>query len=285
MTGFRTAGPLGSVLTPHIDEGTMVRGLSLPPVPLGIRELIEETVRRKLRSGVVVVVEVGVDLARRVAIEELRRLGNNLERQLEYLAGLPEALRREVAYQFFASFFDDPLPRKMLWNYVYGRGAPMELTEAEMIGCNPYINLARSRKFRDQLGEAAKAPGSTVQLDMPILAGALTNGTLGGFTVKIKGTLTAGPGAAWRVSGTMSFKDTYDFDPRDFTTGGRTWQGEIKTRVGATLIPGTPYEVTSVSTAFTQTQADPTVVWVGGKPKASLDRIAGMDQKISETDE
>jgi hypothetical protein len=119
-----------------------------------------------------------------------------------------------------------------------------------------------------------------VPLNIKILGFALTNGTLGSFTVSIKGTLVAGAGGAWQASGPMSFYDKFDFDPRAFAAGGRSFQGEIKTMVGHYMIPGDDYEVTSVDTTFRQSEADDTIVWAGGTPKPVLDRVATADMKM-----
>src|SRR5258708_1733261 len=265
MSGFSVPGPLGAAFT-AIDAGTLVRNWSPLPTPIDFERTIKQMLRQKLREGERIVLEVGLRAARRIAIEELNRIKGDLDRQLEYLSNLPTEIRDEVAYEFFASFFNHPLAKKMLRHYVFGGGATLNLTEQEMIDCNPYVNLTPAKKFQDALAEATKTPGKATPLVIKVPAIALTNGTLGNFTVNITGTLTAASDGSWQVNGTMSFYDIYDFDPKPFATSGRSTQGEIKTRVGHYFIPGKNYEVTSVDTKFTQTQADKMVVWAGGTP-------------------
>jgi hypothetical protein len=49
----------------------------------------------------------------------------------------------------------------------------------------------------------------------------------------------------------MSFVDTWDFDPKDFETGGRSVMGEVKTRFAHYTLPGDAFKIRSVETAFT----------------------------------
>jgi len=82
----------------------------------------------------------------------------------------------------------------------------------------------------------------------------------------------------------MSFHDFWDFDPKDWTSGGRSLQGEAKTRLANAALPGEGFTIDSVSTAFSQTQADATVVWAGGVPVSTPDRIAEIDFVLSQPD-
>lgn len=284
MSGFRIPGPMGAAFTVAIDSGTLVRNWSPLPTPVDFERTISQMLREKLREGERVVLKVGLRAARRIAIEELNRLKGDLDRQLEYLEKLPAEIRDEIAYEFFAAFFNHPLAKKMLRHYVFGGGATLNLSEQEMIDCNPYINLARTKKFQDALTEAAKTPGKPTPIKIKVPAIALTNGTLGNFSVNVTGTLTAANDGSWQVNGTMNFYDIYDFDPKPFAKSGRSTQGEIKTRVGHYFIPGKDYEVTSVDTKFTQTQADNSVVWAGGTPKLEPDRVAALDVELSKPD-
>ena len=284
MGGFKIPGPMGAAFTLAIDSGTLVRGWSPLPAPLDFDNTIGKMVRQKLREGERVVLDVALRAARRIAIEELNRLKNDLDRQLEYLSNLPAEIRNEVAYEFWASFFTDPLAKKMLHQYIFGGGTTLNLSEREMIDCNPYINLALAKGFQAALTEAAKTPGKATPITIKIPAIALTNGTLGNFTVNITGTLTVASGGSWQVNGMMNFYDIFDFDPKPFGKANRSTQGEIKTRVGHYLIPGTNYKVTSVDTKFTQTQADKMVVWAGGTPKFVPDRVSELDATLSQLD-
>ena len=284
MSGFRLAGPMGAAFTSTIDSGTLVRNWSPIPRPLDFENTLAQMVRQKVRQGERLAVDLALRAACHVAIEELKKLENNVDLQFQYLAHLPAEIKKDVAYEVVGSFFDQPISKKMLRQYIFGKGSTLNLSEREMIDCNPYIDITRSANFRTSLVAATKTPGKDASIDFKLLGFALTNGTLGNFTVHVRGTLRAAPDGSWKVVGKMNFYDKYDFDPKDFETSGRSFQGELKTRFGHYFIPGDPYEVTSVDTEFSQTPSDKTVVWVGGAPKQRPDRVAALDAALSAMD-
>ncbi len=203
---------------------------------------------------------------------------------LRFIARLPTEIRDQVAYEAFAAGFSHYLPKKLLRHYVWGRGADLTLSLQEMIDCNPYINLQRSKAFRDLLTAATGKAGRPSPFELNILAAALTNGSLGQFTVRAKGTVLVGADGAWQASGSMSFYDEWDFDPKDFATGGRSLQGEVKTRIANAWLPGQGFKINSATTRFSQSQADQSVVWAGGQPHIEPDRIAALDMELAKPD-
>jgi hypothetical protein len=193
--------------------------------------------------------------------------------------GAPGPHLREATWverRAWKGFFDHYLSRKFLDNYMDDTGAPITLTEREMIDVNPIVDIRRSTAFQAELGAlqaratAANAP-ALKPIDVRGWGGALTNGTLGNFTIRFQGLLTVQPDGRWMLVGAMSFHDFWDFDPKPFGTSGRSTIGELKTRVG-TLIPGRPFEVFSVLTVVTQTFADARATWAGGTPAFAGDR-------------
>ena len=284
MSDARLPGPLGALLTPQLDFGTLARVASPLPGALGIEDPMVEWARRQVRRGVKQGLDVIVDAAYDAAMAEIRRVRNDVEKVLAIIAALPDDLKRRVAYEVFAAFFSHYLPKKLIRHYVYANGRKMKLTEQEMIDCNPYISLLYSKAFVALIDQANKSPGMPVPFELPVKAGALTNGTLGQFTVKTKGALVADGKGGWMAAGTMTFFDVWDFDPKDWTTGGRSFQGEVKTRVANVLLPGTGFDIDSVETSFTQTQDDETVTWVGGTPQGEPDRIAALDVELKKPD-
>lgn len=197
-----------------------------------------------------------------------------------------EQSKKISAYEFFASFFSHYLPKKLIWHYIYRNGESFHLTRQQMVDCNPYITLLKSRKFNDCLRSMAeKTPRSPAQpqsilLRFTTLAGALTNGTLGQFTVNVKGNLIFKAMDNWEFVGTMDFYDEWDFDIKDFDTGGRSLQGELKTRFAHYVMPGQGFKVNSETVGFTQSNNDDTVAWQGGKPVATLDQVAQLDVSV-----
>lgn len=284
MPSFKIAGVYGVATDMSIGGGSLSRGAALVPAVLGLEDLLLERARRRIRHALHGAVRAAAEIGYEAAMRELHALRDDLDARLEYIASLPKGLRDQVAYEAFAAAFNHYLPKKLLRHYIWGRGAVLTLTEQEMVDCNPYINLPRSKAFRGLLVMAAKQPGKRTPFELDILSGALTNGTLGQFTVKTKGELVAAADGSWSANGMMSFYDEWDFDPKDFTTGGRTLQGELKTRIGNALLPGQGFKINSVQTAFSQSQADATVNWVGGAPVASPDRIAALDIELSKPD-
>ena len=204
-------------------------------------------------------------------------LGGDIEAQLAYLADIPEFARRAATEKFFSAFFTHYLPRKFIHHYIYGGSKPLVLTEREMIDCNPFVAVLRSASFVTEL--TSFQPGTPVRkpLQLACLAAALTNGTLGQFTVKMNGVLDIRAADHWMYVGKMTFHDTWDFDPKNFGTGGRSLQGELKTRFAQHLLPGNPFKVESEEVDFSQSSKDATVLWKGGTPKIELDRIAAGD--------
>jgi hypothetical protein len=266
------------------DGGTLSRGSALLPTVMGLDDLLIDRARRRIRQEIHGAVRRVAEIGYEMAMREVSALKDDLAARLAYIASLPNGLREQVAYEAFAAGFDHYLPKKLLRHYVWGRGGDLTLTKQEMIDCNPHINLTRSKAFRDLLDKAYKQHGKPIPFELGILSGALTNGTLGQFTAKTKGELVAAADGSWTAKGTMSFYDEWDFDPKDFATGGRSLQGELKTRVANSLLPGQGFKIYSLETDFQQSQADATVVWAGGAPVASPDRIAALDIELSKPD-
>lgn len=284
MSDARLPGPLGALLTPQLDAGTLARVASPFPSVIGFEDPMVEWARRQVRRGVKQGLDVIVDAAYDAAMAEIRRAKNDVEKVLRIIAALPDDLRRRVAYEVFAAFFSHYLPKKLIRHYVYANGRKMKLTQQEMIDCNPYISLLYSKPFVALIDQANKSPGMPVPFELPVKAGALTNGTLGQFTVKTKGALVADGKGGWMAAGTMTFFDVWDFDPKDWTTGGRSVQGELKTRVANVLLPGTGFDIDSVEASFSQNQDNETVTWAGGTPQGEPDRIAALDVELKKPD-
>lgn len=203
---------------------------------------------------------------------------------------------REATYferRAWLSFFDHYLPRKFLNNYMDDTGNAITLSLQEMQDVNPRINInhRRSRQFKQELAalqqqmldSAAANNGQPVpqvkSIEVYGPGQAMTNGTLGNFTIKYKGILTVMPDGNWTFIGTMSFYDYWDFDPKPFGRSGRSTAGEVKTRVAANFLPGQAFYIYSVEAFLVQTGQDPHAAWAGGVPQFVNDRAgrAGSD--------
>ena len=209
--------------------------------------------------------------------------------------GVPGVHPRQATWlerRAWMSFFDHYLPRKFLSNYMDDSGAAITLSLQEMMDCNPIVNMRRSEGFANELAalqlqvketNAAGTPRPAVQyIEVNGPGQALTNGTLGNFTIRYKGLLTVNPNGQWVFTGTMEFYDIWDFDPKPFGTSGRSTAGEVKTRVAAYGLPGKPFEIFSVPSPLIQTGSDQGAVWVGGVPQPRGDQAgrAGLDVEV-----
>lgn len=290
MAGYRFPGALGNGFTTFIDAGTLVRAFSPPPGFFRPADYAKDWIRQQVRQGAAIVILGAGALAYDTVMQELRTMRGDIQAKLNYIAGLPKELRDQVAYDFFASFFDHYLPKKFLRNYIWGNGQGIKLTLQEMKDCNPIITLTQSERFMSrvqklQVDAATKKTRVLYPFTLEMVAGAGTNGTLGQFTVKFQGNLEVEPDGRWATQGTMAFEDTWDFDPRDADTGGRSGQGEAKTRFADKALPGTPFKITSETTTFNQTQADQLIVWSGGTPVAVPDKVSKADMAVVKPDQ
>lgn len=285
MVGIVIPGPLGGEITLRIDGGTLMRAVSLPIGPTGIDDFVVEWARRQIREGAGRLLRYAGEVAYRAAMLEIAALGNDVQAKLALISQLPDDIKNQVAYEAFATAFTHYLPKRFLRQYVWGRGGRITLTLQEMKDCNPHVTLLQEPAFVKLLDDARLQPGRAFPFEMGIPSAALTNGTLGQFTTLTRGMLVAGSDGTWSATGTMQFSDTWDFDPKDWKTGGRTTQGEIKTRVGNIFLPGQGFPIDSETTPFSQSQRDSTVVWAGGAPRLVPDRIAAADVFIRTHDQ
>jgi hypothetical protein len=230
-------------------------------------------------------------LAAGEALRQARQLQHKIDVTIDEIETTKEYAKKLAAYEFFSAFFDHYLPKRFLWHYIWQHGHEFKLTEQQMIDCNPVIAPMRCAMLRTTL-EQLQAAGrpDTVPLTLACPASAWTNGTLGQFTVLMNGTLEYRSISEWVYAGTMSFADTWNFDPKDFETGGRSVMGEIKTRFAYYTLPGDPFKITSVETAFTyaatgdelqQGHLRRTVEWKGGLPRQELDRVSQADVRVT----
>ena len=197
-----------------------------------------------------------------------------------------------VERRAWLAFFDHYLPRKFLNNYMDDTGAAIKLTQQEMIDCNPIVDLNNSKPFLAEVAALKTKKGGTKAIAVSGWGGALTNGTLGNFTINYKGNVTVTASGDWNFSGTMNFHDYWDFDPKPFNSGsGRPIPAEIKVRVANTALPGQPFDINSVDVPVSQKSGDDKASWAGGTPthvgdkagRTGADIAAGADTGTADT--
>jgi hypothetical protein len=163
--------------------------------------------------------------------------------------------------------YDHYLPRKFLNNYMDDTGTPITLTQQEMIDCNPIVDIRRSTSFRSEVSRLQAAGGGSSIISLSGWGGALTNGTLGNFTIHWNGTLTVSPSGTWAFTGTIDFYDYWDFDPKPFGgASGRPVAAEVKVRIANLALPGRPFHIHSVRVPAGQTNSDSRATWMAAGP-------------------
>lgn len=229
-----------------------------------------------------IIVEIAADEVAR----KLRALRSDVYGAMDYIASLPDQMRKRAAYDFFASFFPHDLPKKFLRRYIFGPPSPpsLVLTRQEMVDCNPVIDVSACPAFVKTLQSFPKGKATGMSLRISCPAAALTNGTLGQFAVKMQGALDYRAMDNWNFTGQMSFYDEWDFDPKDFKTGGRSFQGEIKTRFAHYLLPGNSFVIESEKVPFTQGSSDDSVQWTDKPPEFVPDRVSSGDMSLKKAE-
>ncbi len=163
-------------------------------------------------------------------------------------------LPRNICYRVFKACYRHYLPREFLDRYHSGAGGTRKLNLQEMIDCNPEIDLAGSTDFQGKLDELRSAGGGSKHITGQGLGVALTNGTLGNFTVNYDGTLMVRPDGSWSFEGVVDFYDYWNFDPKAW--GERSKYAEILTRIAARCLSGKPFHIASEQAKIAQSNAD-----------------------------
>lgn len=202
---------------------------------------------------------------------------------------------RDVDRWLFQQGFDSPLVRKLIAHYSSACGTPLMLTGAEMVACNPVVNIKQAHvsaargwwqnwKFPDVLN-AMRARGFWRLRDVTLTgpAGANTSGTLGQFTVHFTGTLKVLKHGRWSFDGVMDWYDYWNFDPKDFEKGGRSWSGEVLTRFANYALMGKGFEIRTPAVPVAQSDQDMIVRWEGGEPVIVPNRVMKLVHGVDVT--
>jgi hypothetical protein len=178
-----------------------------------------------------------------------------------------------VERRMWKAFFDHYLPRKFLDHYMDDVGTKLTLSQQEMVDCNATVDIRRSVAFQAEVARLQKAGGGTATIAVAGPGGAMTNGTLGNFTINYKGELKVDKAGAWTFSGTIDYYDFWDFDPKDFDKkSNRPLPAEIKVRVASVALPGKPFHIDSVRATASQSSTDAAATWAGNAPKHVPDK-------------
>lgn len=198
-----------------------------------------------------------------------RLLAHELAHVVQQRASSNSQVQRRAATwlerRSWLSFFDHYIPRMFLNNYMDDTGKLIVLTQQQMQDCNPVVDVRRSPAIMQKVSELRAKGGGTASVNRASgWGGAMTNGSLGNFTIYYSGKITVNADGTWSFSGIMVFYDFWDFDPKPFGSSGRSTAGEAKTRVGAYFIPGRPFYILSAAAPVAQTNAQSSAQWGGG---------------------
>ena len=190
----------------------------------------------------------------------------------------PEIQLREATWlerRAWLSFFDHYIPRMFLNNYMDDTGTTITLTEQQMRDCNPVVDVTRSPAIQAEIQRLAGLGGGSSTISTTGWGGAMTNGSLGNFTIHYNGTIRVAADGSWSFSGTMRFTDIWDFDPKPFGSSGRSTAGELKTRVAAGFLPGRAFNIDSETVSISQTNSQRLAAWGTGFVPVSVGDNAG----------
>lgn len=175
----------------------------------------------------------------------------------------PAVQRRAATFlerRAWLAFFDHYMPRMFLNHYMDDTGAPITMTQQQMQDCNPIVDIRRSPAFMQQVARIQAAGGGTEAVRCNGWGGALTNGTLGNFTIHWLGNVEVRRDGSWTFSGTVDFYDFWDFDPKG-SGSGRPWPAEVKVRVANAFLPGRPFPIHSVAVPASQISSNSAATW------------------------
>ncbi|MBD3884259.1 DUF4157 domain-containing protein [Phormidium tenue FACHB-886] len=155
---------------------------------------------------------------------------------------------------FWSNIDSHPLFKKLINNYMDGKGEKLILTQQEMLDLKPEVDFRGSKTFTHAIDTLSEETSEQKIIRGSALAQAHLPLTLGFFTVDYEGVLTSiiytipygtKQKAGWQFNGLARFRDTWDFDPKPFATSHRGFVGELQTRIGNVLLPGASFEIES----------------------------------------
>lgn len=191
--------------------------------------------------------------------------------------------------------FSERLPKKFIEHYAYAKGKEYDLSQNEMAQCNVRPMGLGSKSIRGQVMPKIEnlQPGESIYFDeiKTSSAGANTSGTLGQFTIKVRGTFTMGENGKYTFDGEMQFYDEWDFNveteaeekARKQQTGGqRSAMGKSQTEFANEHLPGEGFPIESDWVKVTQTEKDKHFSWFKGKDSSSKpNRLSKTKQETS----
>ncbi|MGV9004118.1 RHS repeat domain-containing protein [Flavobacterium sp.] len=159
--------------------------------------------------------------------------------------------------------FKNYLPKKFIDTYTGLDGGTLYLSRQETIdihaspvsitgGTNPASKSTELNNFGKEFYSLEKGKSKNVTLS--VSGKANNQGTLGRFEIVFEGILKRNGETSWEFEGTMTYKDTWDFDNKE--AGKRSKESEKMTAIGRKYLTGVPFNVESPSIKIKESSKD-----------------------------
>ena len=197
---------------------------------------------------------------------------------------MAQGINKNIVVTGFKAVFSETLPRKFISNYAWGNGKPYVLNTKELSDLHIYKtglhggsenDIKKTSNFLSsiKMGESKALPEG-----YSISGGAGLAGTLGRFTIELKGVVTKDKkdDQKWNFNGKMRFVDNYDFITGPTQPGDleRNEWGNFQTEFANKYLPGTPFHITSEWIDIKQEQED-SFDWFDGKSQTDVPNRLG----------
>jgi len=149
-------------------------------------------------------------------------------------------VKQQNANFFKAPFWNNEPAKSYVDHHAFGKGEYYPMTKEEMVEVYPQaehgVHLSPLDFFK---AGNLKAGEEMTYGPKPIEAYSGTSGTLGNTTVTIEGIISINKNTNKKqFIGTVTFKDTYDFNP-----GDRPWDAELQCFIARNCLVGEPFEM------------------------------------------
>jgi len=180
--------------------------------------------------------------------------------------------------RLFKLAFSHYLPKKFIDHFAYGNGNMYRLSSKEMADFHPFHigiqgNLSIDKiKFNKFLESIENGETKSLPENYTIANGSHVAGTLGGYTVRLKGDITKNEDGSWSFKGQMQFYDEWDFDTNERPTGDykRSDVGNKETEIAKEYLKGNSFKIESDWVNVSQNSSDKGLDWFSGKSEESV---------------
>ncbi|MBN8687304.1 MAG: hypothetical protein J0M10_09805 [Chitinophagales bacterium] len=190
----------------------------------------------------------------------------------------------------FKKGFSSYLPKRFIDHYELGKGQTYTMNQQEMKDVN-MLPVGIQGRSADEAARFASIlsglkPGQSTTVDLNVLTGAATSGTLGNFYANFSGVLTRTKNTdgslGWNFTGTIQMNDFWDFDP-DPTMKKRPELAEKLVRLANKYLEGQAFKITSERVSVTQNSTQATTDYNNGQYQVVPNRVAKAKQDASQT--